>query len=152
MERLEGYENVDHVLSVLAEFHRRLAGWMSELGEVAEERRGLEFRYVARQHTLRSEALADFRSDADPTLLRSWFQIPFPENPADFLRGLASQPDAVSLTEILAATDGFIDRLLSHLHDRAETAGVKALFQDLLDSELRDRRLRSRALDSFSRL
>lgn len=153
MYRLEGYENVDHVLRVLAEFHRQFAELTNEFGGSQDDRRGLKFQYVASQHSQRAKTLADFRSGTDATVLESWFQVPFPENPDDFIRRIRSRvSEEVALEDLLAEVDSFTDRLLQHLHDRAETDSVIALFQDLLNSERQNRKLRSRGLGSFASL
>jgi hypothetical protein len=153
--RLQGYENVGHVLDVLAEFHRQLAAVFSELGERAgDDRSKLMLDYLAGHQSRRANALEMYRRDAPPSLIGNWFQIPFPEDPRAFLRNFQetgkTSPDR--LDDLIAQLDTFMSRLLHHMRDRAETNNVKALFEDLLEIEQRERLLRSRAMSSFSQI
>jgi hypothetical protein len=155
MERLEGYENVDHVIGVLVEFHRHLADVFSGRREqTGDERSNLIIGYLADHQARRAGALEDFRRDAPRSLLDSWFQIPFPEDPGAFLRSVqgveASAPDRID--QVVAKVDEFMERMLRHMRDRAETRNVVDFFDDLLEIEQRERRLRSRAMSSFQQI
>ncbi|MFW6092685.1 MAG: hypothetical protein ACODAC_01845 [Pseudomonadota bacterium] len=153
MDRLRGYENVDHVLGVLVEMHERLGEVIGELaGRAGGERDRMALRYLAEHQSGRAAALADYRRDADPTLLKQWLQIPFPEEPGDLIDALGSRGDDASVESLVTEIDGFMDRLLHHLRDRAETDNARALFRDLLDIEDRERHSRSRALASFAQI
>jgi hypothetical protein len=154
MDHLRGYENAGHVLRVLAEMHEEIAQVLNELGgQARDDRRKLNLAYLADHHSKRASALSAYHRDADATLLQQWFQIPFPEDPRELIESLrALAPEHASLERLMSDIDTFIDRLLSHLRDRSETSNVKALFQDLLDIETRERLMRSRALASFAQI
>jgi hypothetical protein len=154
MDHLRAYENVDHVLSVLSEMHEHIAQVINELsGQARSDRRKMILNYLAEHQSKRATALAAYRRGADATLLKQWFQIPFPEDPLDLIASLrARAPDETSIDGLVSEIDTFMDRLLPHLRDRSETSNVKTLFQDLLDIETRERLLRSRALASFAQI
>lgn len=154
MSRLRGYENVSHVLEVLAQMHAQLALVLSEIGvEANDERRRMNLDYLAGHQSSRAAALLAYRKDADASLLDQWFQIPFPEEPADLIDALrAHESDHASIDTLVSAIDAFMDKLLPHLRDRAETRNAKALFEDLLAIENRERHLRSLALASFEQM
>ena len=154
MDRLQGYENVDHVLAVLADMHRCIHQLIGELGgKASDDRRKMALGYLAEQHAKRSAVITSYRQDAEPTLLRQWLQTPFPQQPDDLVRSLTSicqgEP---SIEYLMSEIDNFTDRLLHHLSDRAETANAQALLQNLRDIEDRERHLRSRDLSSFSQI
>lgn len=154
MDRLRAYETVGHVLGVLAEMHDQIARLLGDLGvEAGDERRKLNLDYLADYHSRRAAALAAYQEDAEATMLEQWFQIPFPEEPRDLVASLRTQgTEQVPVDELVVRVDAFMDQLLPHLRDRAETRNAKDLFQGLLDIEERDRHLRSRALASFEQI
>lgn len=154
MDHLRGYENVGHVLGVLAETHEELARAIGELGDhSSDERRKMILGYLADQQSRRAADLAMYQRDAKATLLEQWLQIPFPENPSKLIASLRAQGSAsIDVDELLSETDGFMERLLTHLEDRAETSNAKALFHDLLEIDNREKHLRSRALASFAQI
>jgi hypothetical protein len=154
MDRLRAYETVGHVLGVLAEMHEQIARVLGELGgQACDERRKLNLDYLSGHHARRAAALAAYQEDAEAPMLDQWFQIPFPEEPRDLLASLQTQGlEQTSIDELVVRIDAFMDRLLPHLRDRAETRNAKELFQGLLDIEERDRHLRSRALASFEQI
>jgi hypothetical protein len=154
MDHLRAYESVDHVLSVLSEMHQQIAQVMNELSGLAHEDRGkLALDYLADHESARATALAAYQGDADATLLKQWFQIPFPENLLDLIASLRSRiSNEASIDGLVSEIDEFMDRLLPHLRDRSATSTVNALFQDLFDIEIRERLLRSRALASLAQL
>lgn len=151
MDHLRQYENVGHVLEVLSQLHADIAKVIGALGDEADdERQTMILGYLADHQSERAKSLAAYHRDAEATLLKQWFQIPFPEDPSDLLDSLrAFAPDTVSIQDLLSQIDTFMDLLLPHLRDRAETNNVKALFQSLLEIENRERSLRTRALGSF---
>ena len=154
MDHLQQYENVGHVLEVLSQMHADIAGAISALADQAQdERQKMILGYLAEHQAERATALAAYQRDCEATLLKQWFQIPFPEDPQDLLESIrAFAPDTVTVEQLLSEIDRFMDLLLPHLRDRAETANVKAVFQGLLDIEDRERHLRTRALGSFSQI
>jgi predicted RNA-binding Zn ribbon-like protein len=155
MERLEGYENVGHVIGVLEEFHRQLVHAFSKWREQTDDERSkLIVGYLADHQARRAQALEDFHRDAPRSLLTSWFQIPFPEDPRAFLRSVqsAEAPAPGQIEEVISRIDDFLDRMLHHMRDRAETHDVEAFFNDLLEIEKRERMLRSRAMSSFHQI
>lgn len=155
MRRLEGYENVDNVLSILADFHRHLANMFRLSGEhQSGERARLLLNYLSDHQAKRAAALEDFRKDAAPSLMKNWFQIPFPEAPQTFLDGLdlSGEVGEDEIHAVVSRVDDFMSRLLNYVKSRAETTNVRELFEDLLSIEERERVLRSRALSSFSRI
>jgi len=154
MDRLRGYENVGHVLDVIAEMHAQLAAMLSEFGvQTSDERRKMNLDYLAGHQSSRAAALLAYRDDADASLLEQWFQIPFPEEPLDLITLLrAHESDNASIDTLVSAIDAFTDKLLPHLRDRAETRNARELFEDLLAIEDRERHLRSLALASFEQM
>ena len=154
MERLHGYENVDHVLRVLSEIHMHINRAIRQLGDHAHNgRRNLALGYLADHHSKRADDLASYRRDAGSTLLKQWFQIPFPEDPRELIESIRSmEPENTPIEEVIYAIDTFMDRLLQHMKSRAETRNVQALFADLLEIEDRERHLRSRALSSLDQI
>jgi hypothetical protein len=155
MERLKGYENVQHVIDVLAAFHRQLASAFSSWRDQGDDdRTKMILNYLAGHHTRRAQALEDFQRDAPRSLLDSWFQIPFPQDPIAFLENLQRADAAASdqIDDHLVRIDEFVDRMLQHMRDRAETHDVQAFFNDLLDIEKRERVLRSRAMSSVQQV
>ncbi len=154
MDRLLGYENVGHVLSVLSDMHEQIGQVLGELGhQAADERRKLNLEYLAEHQSRRATALVSYQQNADPTLLEQWFQIPFPEEPSDLIASLQTrESDQLSIDSLVCEIDTFMDRLLPHLRDRAETRNAKALFDDLMEIESRERHLQSRALASFAQI
>lgn len=154
MDHLRHYETVGHVLEVLSEMHRDIGKVITELAAQANnERQQLILEYLADHQSERGTSLAEYQRDANATLLKQWFQIPFPEDPLDLLASLRScEPDIVAIQELISEIDTFMDDLLPHLRDRAEGSDVKKLFQNLLDMDTSERLLRSRALDSFSQM
>lgn len=155
MKRLEGYENVGNVLHILAEFHRGLAGFFENTGKaVTDERMRMMLAHLVKHQRQRAVALENYQRDAPATLLKSWLQIPFPENPGSFLESLGEQNGMTveALQQLLSRVDGFVSQLLHHLETRAESANVEALFHDLHEIDNRERLLRSRALSSFSQI
>lgn len=154
MDQLRHYENVDHVLEVLANMHADIARVISELAADAEsERQQLILEYLAVHQYERGTSLAEYHRDADSQLLQEWLQIPFPEDPMDLLETLgAFASDTLEVEDLLGEIDTFMDLLLPHLRDRSEAQRVKALFQNLLDMDINERLLRSRALGSFAEM
>ena len=137
MDRLRGYETVGHVLEVLAEMQEQLGRVLDELGcRTSEERRKLNLDYLARHHSARATVLEAYQEDSEASTLGQWFQIPFPEEPRDLLASLRAPESAeLSIDELVVRIDGFMDRLLPHLANRAETRNARELFQGLLDIE-----------------
>lgn len=154
MDQLKGYENVGHVLNVLSEMHEEIAKALSELSEqTRDERRTMTLDYLAAEQTKRAASLLVFQRDAEPMLLEQWLQIPFPEAPLDLIASLRAQESgSASIDALISEMDTFIGELLSHLRDRAETSNAKALFEDLLYIDNRERQLRSRGLASFAQV
>jgi hypothetical protein len=154
MDHLRGYENVDHVLGILSEMHEQISRVINDLSvRTSSERQKLILDYLADHQSKRATSLAAYHRGANATLLKQWFQVPFPEDPRDLITSLrARAPDEASVDELVSELDTFMDRLLIHLRDRSETSNAKALFQDLLDIETRERLLRSRALASFDQM
>lgn len=154
MDRLRAYESVSHVLEVLADMHAQLALVLGELAaQASDERRKMNLGYLAGHQSSRAAALLAYREDAETSLLDQWFQIPLPEEPPDLIASLRTQDsDDASIDTLVSGIDAFMDRLLPHLRDRAETRNAKELFEDLLEIENRERHLRSRALASFEQM
>ena len=155
MERISGYENVDHVLEVLAEFHRQLARAFVTLGERSSDERGqLALNYLAQHHRKRADALKSYQEHAPQSLRSNWFQVPFPKDPGTFVGSLdtSQQLDLDQVNDLLLRIDAFVSEFLQHMESRAETTNVKSLFRDLLTIDERERLLRSRALASFSQI
>lgn len=154
MDHLRHYENVGHVLEVLAQMHADIGKVIADLAAQANnERQQLILEYLADHQSERGTSLAEYHRSANTTLLKQWFQIPFPEDPLDLLASLRScAPDTVAIQDLISEIDTFIDDLLPHLRDRAEGNDVKKLFQNLLDMDTSERLLRSRALESFSQI
>ncbi len=154
MDHLRGYENVGHVLRVLSEMHEEIAGAISGLSaQTHDERRKMTLDYLADEQSKRAASLLVFQRDAEPMLLEQWLQIPFPEAPLDLIASLRAQESASSSVDgLVSEIDTFIGKLLSHLRDRAETSNAKALFEDLLYIDSRERQLRSRGLASFAQI
>lgn len=154
MDHLRHYENVGHVLDVLSQMHADISKVIYMLGgQASGARQKMMLGYLADQHSRRAVLLEAYHRGADATLLKQWFQIPFPEDPVDLLASLrALKPGTGIIQELITAIDAFMDQLLPHLQKRAEAENVKALFQNLLDTETQERRLRSRALASFEQI
>lgn len=154
MDRLRGYENVGHVLDVLAQMHEQLALVLGELAaEATDERRKMNLGYLAGHQSSRAAALLAHREHADAALLEQWFQIPFPEEPIDLIASLrAHESESASIDTLVSQIDAFMDRLLPHMRDRAETRNASELFEGLLEIENRERHLRSLALASFEQM
>ena len=91
-DRLQAYENVDHVLKILSDIHARITDAFKVLSEkTSDSRRKLVLNYLAEDHSRRAAALSDYRKDSDPTLLRQWFQVPL----ATFFTGLIDMEDSL---------------------------------------------------------
>ncbi|MDP2379583.1 MAG: hypothetical protein Q8M35_03690, partial [Pseudohongiella sp.] len=72
-------------------------------------------------------------------VLKTWIQIPFPDDPDKFLAALQQDlPVELStqdIYELANKADNFITHLLEHLRDRCEIADVKKLFEELIAGE-----------------
>lgn len=139
------YESVDHVLEVFSQMHAEIAQVVSTLAhQTCDERVKLRLESLADYQSRRANALEAYHQAADATLLKQWFQIAFPEEPVDLLESLRTVPSSEACIDgLISEIDTFMDRLLPHLRDRAETSEVKELFQELLEIETRERLLLS---------
>jgi hypothetical protein len=152
MERLSGYENTEHVLRILIEFHCRMSTLYSELAATATEQRSqMTLHYLQEHEEQHAEALRRSCADAPRSLLANWFQIPFPEDPETFFQSIDPENalDSDAIVALAGRVDGYLMRLLIYIESRAETANVKELFASLQALQNNKQRLRSRALASF---
>lgn len=139
MTGITGFENAAHVLDELIACHQHLAELYDRL-QPATSPLGVMF---LEQLSLRENKLADtlerYEDNAPVKVLKTWIQIPFPEDPDKFLASLENDiPDELStqdIYELASEADAFITRLLEHLRERCDIPDVKKLFEDLLAGE-----------------
>jgi hypothetical protein len=139
MTGLTSFENAAHVLDELIACHEHLAELYLGLQELASPL-GVMF---LEQLSVREKKLADtlerYEDNAPVKVLKTWIQIPFPDDPDKFLAALEQDLPAELSTqdiyELASKADDFITHLLEHLRDRCEIADVKKLFEDLIAGE-----------------
>ena len=154
MSRLQSFDNAAHVLDELISFHEHLAEIYADLSEQANNafsKMLLEF-LTSREKKL-ADTLERYEDNAPYKVLKTWIQIPFPEDPESFLADLPNAASAdmepLQVYEMGEKGDDFIARLLTHVHDRCEINEVKALFADLLKGERDENIALSKAYNSL---
>lgn len=140
MSRLQTYENAAHVLDELISFHQELSDQYDTLaGKSSHPLSAMLLQFMADREKKLSDTLERYEASAPYKVLKTWIQIPFPEDLESFLGSLQAEltpdmePDQVY--ELGNKVDSYIADLLTHLQERCETKEIKALFQDLLKGE-----------------
>ena len=154
MTRLISFDNAAHVLDELTNFHAHLAELYADLATGANKplsKMLLEF-LVSREKKL-ADTLERYADNAPDKVLKTWIQIPFPEDPeaflAEFSTGATSDMEPLQVYELGEKADDFVSRLLSHVHGRCEVDAVKALFADLIQGERNENIALSKAYNSL---
>lgn len=140
MTRLQTYENAAHVLDELISFHEELSSQYNTMAENSTvPLSALLLQFLAEREKKMAQTLEKYEVSASYKVLKTWIQIPYPEDPESFLGSLqpAMTPDLKpeQVYDLGNTADAFIARLLSHLHERCDIAEIKALFQDLMKGE-----------------
>ena len=152
MSRLQGYENVGHVLEEVRAFHGRLAEHFGALGTAATDARaGMLLEFLQRRSQNQIKALEDYEDQAVEGVLRKWFQIPFPEDLGGFFRDLDEDAD-LGVDEVFtlaSRADELLMNLLEHMLGRVNDREVQSLFEDMLKMERQEQIALSKAMNSF---
>lgn len=154
MTRLQSFENAAHVMDELISFHEELSEQYADLAERnTRPLSKLLLEFLASREKKQADTLERYEATAPYKVLKTWIQIPFPEDPESFLGSLqqafSDDMDAEQVYELGNRVDEFVAALLEHLHERCEVAEVKALFADLLRSERNDNIALSKAYNSL---
>ncbi|MDO8907742.1 MAG: hypothetical protein Q7W55_04485 [Pseudohongiella sp.] len=140
MTRLQTYENAAHVLSELISFHQELSDQYDSLaGKSSNALSALLLQFMAEREKKLAVTLERYEESAPYKVLKTWIQIPYPEDLESFLGSLQVEmtPDLEpeQVYELGSKVDGFVAGLLTHLQDSCAISEVKALFKDLLKGE-----------------
>lgn len=154
MSRLTSFDNAAHVLDELINLHEQLAKLYEDLATGANKplsKMLLDF-LVSREKKI-ADTLENYADNAPDKVLKTWIQIPYPEDPETFLNefapGASADMEPLQVYELGEKADDFVSRLLSHVHDRCEIKEVKALFADLVQGERNENIALSKAYNSL---
>lgn len=139
MTGMTSFENAAHVLDELiachehlSELYERLQGSATPLGSMFLEQLALREKKLA-------DTLERYEDNAPVKVLKTWIQLPFPQDPDTFLASLEQDlPDTLApedIYDLASKADAFVSHLLEYLRDRCEIADVTKLFDDLLAGE-----------------
>ncbi len=154
MTRLQSYDNAAHVLSELIGYHEHLAEIYDDLASESEnEMSKMLLDFLATREEKLTETLEKYEDGAPDRILKTWIQIPYPEDMDAFLtkfeKQLSNDMDPLQVYELASKADSFVEGLLSHLRDRCEVQHVKELFADLLKGEKDENIALSKAYNSL---
>jgi hypothetical protein len=139
MTGLTSFENAAHVLDELIACHEHLAELYQRLQDFADPLGGMFLEQLSVREKKLAETLERYEDSAPVKVLKTWIQIPFPEDPDKFLasleQGLPTELLPQDIYELASKADEFICRLLEHLRDSCHVADVKKVFEDLLAGE-----------------
>lgn len=140
MTRLQSYENAAHVLDELISFHEELSERYSHLADICRvPLSALLWQFMAEREKKLADTLERYEASAPYKVLKTWIQIPFPEDLESFLASIqpAMTPDLgpEEVYELGSKVDSHVAALLTHLHERCEVPEIKALFKDLMKGE-----------------
>lgn len=140
MTRLQTFENAAHVLEELISFHDQLSEHYNNLAESSTvPLSALLLQFMAEREKKLSDTLERYQAGAPYKILKTWIQIPYPEDPESFLETIQSEmtPDLApeQIYELGSRVDSFVASLLAHLQERCTMPELKTLFQDLLKGE-----------------
>lgn len=154
MTRLQSFENAAHVLDELISFHEELSEQYTHLADRSTRPLSkLLLEFLASREKKQADTLERYEASAPYKILKTWIQIPFPEDPESFLGSLqqtfSDDMDADQVYELGNRVDEFVATLLEHLQERCEIAEVKTLFADLLNGERDENIALSKAYNSL---
>lgn len=154
MTRLQSFENAAHVLDELISFHEELSEQYSDLADRSTRPLSkLLLEFLASREKKQADTLEQYEANAPYKVLKTWIQIPFPEDPESFLgslhQSLSDDMDADQVYALGNRADEFVASLLEHLMERCEIADVKVLFEDLLKGERNENIALSKAYNSL---
>lgn len=154
MSRLQSFDNAAHVLTELISFHEHLAEFYASVApdtHNAHAKMLLEF--LAGREKKLTDTLEKYEDNAPHKILKTWIQVPYPEDLDEFLSDLTlvatADMDPLQVYEMGEKADDFVARLLSHVHDRCNINDVKTVFADLLKGERNENIALSKAYNSL---
>jgi hypothetical protein len=154
MTGMTSFENAAHVLDELIAYHQYLSELYGQLQEDASPLCALFLELLAAREKKQADTLERYEDNAPTKILKTWIQIPFPDDPDKFLAALAQdlrgdELSALDIYELASKADDFASRLLEHLRDRCEIPDVVKLFEDLLQGEKLEQIALSKAYNSL---
>jgi hypothetical protein len=153
MAGLTSFENAAHVLDELIACHEHLAELYQRLHDNASPLGAMFLEQLSVREKKLAATLERYEDNAPVKVLKTWIQIPFPDDPDKFLAALEQDlPTDMSTQDIYdmaSRADDFLTHLLEHLRDRCEIAEVKKLFEDLIAGEKIEHMALSKAYNSL---
>jgi hypothetical protein len=154
MSRLQSFDNAAHVLTELINFHEHLSEFYANLAsDTRNDYARMLLEFLASREKKMTETLERYEDNAPHKILKTWIQVPYPEDLDAFLTeltsGVSADMDPLQVYEMGEKADDFVARLLSHVHDSCKLNELKAVFADLLKGERDENIALSKAYNSL---
>lgn len=153
MTGLSSFENAAHLLDELIAFHQYMADFYQRARPDADPLGALFLEQLAEREQKLADALERYEELAPLSVLKTWIQVSFIEDPEKFLAALEQQRSAtltpLEIYEMANGVDEFINRLLQHVKDSCSSSEVEKLAEDLLEGERIEQIALSKAYNSL---